>query len=256
MAKKTLQYAQALGNDSTDKRLDILRRIGELGSISEAARSAGVSYKGAWQAIYTLSNLAGLPLLERNVGGSGGGGALLTDAGRQLIAAAEQLSAAKARVLADWEGSKQVGSGVAAGNLGALGLRTSMRNQFPCAVLDLKKVGGAARVRLQLAGAVPLCSRVTLESAELLALKPGLPVLALCKATAVQVAKAADSAAGRNLVRGVVTRASRAAAGGEVALQLEGGLQLVGFSAAHIGLKTGDVAFACFDESAVVIALA
>ena len=73
----------------------------------------------------------------------------------------------------------------------------------------------------------------------------------------VEVARTRNfSAAGRNLVRGVVTRASRAAAGGEVALQLEGGLQLVGFSAAHIGLKTGDVAFACFDESAVVIALA
>ena len=32
-----------------DKRIDILRRIGDVGSISEAARRAGVSYKAAWQ---------------------------------------------------------------------------------------------------------------------------------------------------------------------------------------------------------------
>ena len=33
-----------------DKRINILRRIHETGSISEAARLAKVSYKAAWQA--------------------------------------------------------------------------------------------------------------------------------------------------------------------------------------------------------------
>ncbi|MCE1251350.1 MAG: ModE family transcriptional regulator, partial [Comamonadaceae bacterium] len=31
-------YAQALGHESTDKRIDILRQIGAGGSISQAAR--------------------------------------------------------------------------------------------------------------------------------------------------------------------------------------------------------------------------
>ena len=57
-----------------DKRINILRRIHETGSISEAARLAKVSYKAAWQAIETLSNLAGAPLVEKVVGGSRGGG--------------------------------------------------------------------------------------------------------------------------------------------------------------------------------------
>ena len=63
--------AGVLGQHSTDKRIDILRRIGAGGSISEAARQAGVSYKAAWQAIETLSNLAGTPLVMKAVGGSG-----------------------------------------------------------------------------------------------------------------------------------------------------------------------------------------
>ena len=41
----------------SDKRIDILRRIKETGSISEAARASGVSYKAAWQALETLENL-------------------------------------------------------------------------------------------------------------------------------------------------------------------------------------------------------
>ena len=75
MRNKKTNLTQALGHQATDKRLDILRRIGANGSISEAARSAGVSYKAAWQALETLSNLAGTPLVEKVVGGAGGGGA-------------------------------------------------------------------------------------------------------------------------------------------------------------------------------------
>ncbi|HEY1229784.1 MAG TPA: LysR family transcriptional regulator, partial [Ramlibacter sp.] len=56
--------AGALGHAATDKRLDLLRRVGECGSISQAARDAAVSYKAAWQAIDMLSNLAGVPVVE------------------------------------------------------------------------------------------------------------------------------------------------------------------------------------------------
>jgi molybdate transport system regulatory protein len=37
----------------------VLRRVGQTGSISQAAREAGISYKAAWQAIDTLTNLSG-----------------------------------------------------------------------------------------------------------------------------------------------------------------------------------------------------
>ena len=92
MSNSSLPLAEVLGHEATDKRIDILRRIGEVGSISEAARGAGVSYKAAWQAIDTLTNLAGAPLVERTVGGSGGGGAQLTPTGLQLLDAADTLA--------------------------------------------------------------------------------------------------------------------------------------------------------------------
>jgi len=251
MSKKTLPLADVLGHEASDKRIDILRRIGQAGSISEAARGAGVSYKAAWQALETLANLAGTPLVEKAVGGSGGGGAVLTPAGQRVLQAADELARARQDVLA-----RLGSSGDAAGRPGmaALALRTSMRNQFPCTVGALSPHTGLVRVKLLLADGGTLYSRITRESVQLLGLEPGLPVLALCKATAVQVAQRVAPSPTRNVLAGVVTRASRAAAGGEVGLRLPGGVQLVGFAGAGHGLKTGQNAMACVDEAGVVIA--
>ncbi|PUE06824.1 hypothetical protein B9Z51_12885 [Limnohabitans sp. T6-5] len=247
-----LHVDKALSNEVVDKRLDILRRIGDTGSISEAARQAGVSYKGAWQAIDTLTNLAGTALLHRNVGGSGGGGATLTAAGVALLEAAEQLNAAKRAALQ----KLNQGIGPQAGErqrYGALSLRTSMRNQFPCSIGKLQKSGSAVRVELRLPGKTSLFSRVTQESVELLNLQAGDEVFALCKATAVSVSTS-EHAHG-NAVHGVVTRASRGRATGEIGLLLDCGLQMVGFAQAGFELKVRQRAVANFEETAVVIAL-
>ena len=254
--KTSLKLAGALGHEAADKRIDILRRIGEAGSISQAARAAGVSYKAAWQAIDTLSNLAGSPLVASAVGGSGGGGASLTPAGRQLLLAADEMARAREQVLARLAARGGGGGAARVMGIAALGLRTSMRNQLPCSVTALKRRGTTVLVGLALADGTELASRITQESAQLLALAPGLAVLALFKATAVQVGASVPEVDGRNLLRGHVTRTSRAAAGGEVALALPAGLQLVGFAGPGHGLRLRDAALAGVDETAVVLALA
>ncbi len=246
--------AEVLGHESTDKRIDILRRIGEGGSISEAARRAGVSYKAAWQAIETLGNLAGTPMVAKAVGGSGGGGAVLTPAGRHVLEAAAMLDAARDRVLALLEPGARGGRG--GPGLAALALRTSMRNQMPCVVQTLSATGGLVRVGLGLPGGGLLYARITRESVQLLQLKPGLQVLALCKATAVHVAARIVAAESCNVLVGTVSRVSRAVQGGELALRLEGGVSLVGFAEAGHALKAGQPAMASIEESGVVVAVA
>ncbi len=254
MKTSPLRLAGALGHEATDKRIDILRRIGAAGSISQAARAAGVSYKAAWQAIDTLSNLAGRPLVVGAVGGSGGGGASLTEAGRQLLLAADEMARARDQVLMGL--TQRHGSGAQVAGIAALGLRTSMRNQLPCTVMSMKVRGPMVRVELALPDATVLAALITRESAQLLGLAPGLAALALCKATAVQIGAGLQAAEGRNLLPGRVTRSSRAAAGGEVALALHAGLQLVGFAGPGHGLKLRSQAVASLDEKAVVLALA
>jgi len=249
-APATLFFGSALSHEPADKRIDILRLIGESGSISQAARDAGVSYKAAWQAIDTLSNLAGGVLVERAVGGAGGGGALLTVAGRQLLAVASRLAESRRQVLAS--AAAQPGSPV----LSTIGVRTSMRNQFPCRVHKLEAKGQTVRVFLRLADGTALVSRITKASAELLGLQAEQAVLALCKATAVAVTVLdADPAGGQHLT-GHAVRISRGASGDEVSLLLDSGLQLVGFAAPGSGIKAKARVSALIDESAVVIALA
>lgn len=249
MSNKSLRLAEVLGFEASDKRIDILRRIGQVGSISEAARGAGVSYKAAWQALETLANLAGTPLVEKAVGGSGGGGAVLTAAGQRVLQAAEAMAVARQQVLAALEQDS-------ATRRAALALRTSMRNQFPCTVGRLHPHQGQVRVQLLLAEGSAIHARITRESVQLLGLRPGLPVLALCKATALQIAARITPSPTRNLLVGTITRSSRATGGGEVGLRLAGGVQLVGFAAAGHGLKSGDAAMAAVDEAGVVIAAA
>ncbi len=253
MTTRSLKLHSALGHEAADKRIDILRRIGEAGSISEAARSAGVSYKAAWQALDTLSNLAGTALVESAVGGSGGGGARLTPAGGQLLQAADAMARARAQVLARLSGRK--GAPASLAGVAALGLRTSMRNQLPCTVTALKRSGAMLRVELSLGDGTSLGARITRESGQLLGLEAGIAVLALCKATAVQVGGRSRAADGRNVLTGIVTRGSRTA-GGEVAFTLAGGLQMVGFAATGVVLKAQGIAVASMDETAVVVALA
>ncbi len=253
MNPSPLHFAQAFGHEATDKRLDILKRIGEVGSISEAARSANVSYKAAWQALETLSNLAGSALVEKAVGGSGGGGARLTQAGVQLLEAAELLNQSRASVLTMLE--QRSGNTLNLAGLVGLGLRTSMRNQLPCQVRAVTQSQGTARVQLELANGATLASKITKESAELLGLKAGMSALVLCKATAVQVGVGLQGPECLNRMPGEVVSAPLPTAGGETSIALMPGLQIIGFAALGQELLVGQSVLATVDESALVIAV-
>lgn len=273
----TPSLTDALGHAQADKRIDILRQIGACGSISQAARAVGVSYKAAWQAVDTLTNLAGKPLVARAVGGAGGGGAQLTEAGRQLLAAADAMAQARGAVLSRWQAAPHAGPALA-----RLAVRTSMRNQLPGVVERLVVQGQIVAVHLRLglpdstaeaarggplAAADALVSRITRESAELLGLQPGLAVQALCKATAVRVERggrgvtvsqnaAQPGSPSAHRLPARATRVVRGASGDEVSAELAGGLQMVGFAAPGSGLRAGSPVVLVVEDHAVVLALA
>ena len=66
-------------------RVVLLERIGEHGSISKAAKSMRMSYKHAWNLVDSMNRHASRPLVTTSTGGKGGGGALLTEAGENII---------------------------------------------------------------------------------------------------------------------------------------------------------------------------
>lgn len=259
MAKATAtaspRFGDALGHGMSDKRIEILRGIGRTGSISQAARDAAISYKAAWQAIATLTNLAGVPLVERAVGGAGGGGASLTPHGVRLLDLAEALEQARRAVQEQAEATGASGAGVGTA-VARLAIRTSMRNQLPARLEAVESTGRIVRVHMSLGGTQRIAARITLESAELLGLATGMEAIALCKATAVRVARASveQRAKGNQLV-GVVAGVARGEDGDEISVALEGGLQLVGFAPAGSALRVRQRVTAVVDEAAVVVAL-
>lgn len=66
-------------------RISLMEAIDQHGSISQAAKSIGMSYKKAWDLIDSVNNLSDETLVVKTTGGSGGGGAYLTNEGKKIV---------------------------------------------------------------------------------------------------------------------------------------------------------------------------
>ena len=66
-------------------KINLLALVGEVGSISEAARLMGMSYRRAWFLLDSMRSGFDSPLFTTERGGAGKGGAKLTELGGELI---------------------------------------------------------------------------------------------------------------------------------------------------------------------------
>ena len=66
-------------------KVKLLEAVSKTGSISAAARAAGMSYRRAWVLIDEVNHLFRSPLVETSTGGKGGGGAHLTPLGELAL---------------------------------------------------------------------------------------------------------------------------------------------------------------------------
>ena len=66
-------------------KVKILESIRESGSISEAARTMKMSYRSAWLLVDSMNSLFRSPVVKTKLGGRGGGSAILTDFGAEVI---------------------------------------------------------------------------------------------------------------------------------------------------------------------------
>jgi molybdate transport system regulatory protein len=66
-------------------KVAVLEEIARSGSISAAGRALRMSYRRTWELVEELNRTLGTPVVETAAGGSGGGGAILTRAGKAVI---------------------------------------------------------------------------------------------------------------------------------------------------------------------------
>src|SRR6201986_4979427 len=65
-------------------KIAVLEEIARAGSISAAGRALKMSYRRTWELVEDLNRSLGTPVVETAAGGSGGGGAVLTGAGKDV----------------------------------------------------------------------------------------------------------------------------------------------------------------------------
>ena len=239
-------------------RIGLLRAVAEHGSITQAAKAIGMSYKAAWDAVDAMNNLAGQPLVARSAGGRGGGFTTLTQRGQQLIERYAQIDALHQRfvqLLSD----EAVDLGAELNLLRTLNMKTSARNQFAGTVTAVKKGAVNDEVELTLSGGTRITAIVTRGSTESLGLKKGTSAFALIKASSVIVASDLKGVklSARNQLAGTVTAVTPGAVNAEVVIELDGGGTIAAIvtqsSIKTLGLAVGTQAVALFKASSVIL---
>lgn len=66
-------------------KIALMEHISKHGSITSAGRKMGMSYRRAWLLVDEINHIFREPLVETQMGGSGGGGARLTKLGRDVV---------------------------------------------------------------------------------------------------------------------------------------------------------------------------
>ncbi|HAU5564195.1 TPA: molybdenum-dependent transcriptional regulator [Serratia fonticola] len=169
------------------RRIELLKRVQETGSISQGAKLAGISYKSAWDAINDMNQMADQTLVDRATGGKGGGGAQLTRYGERLIQLFQLMEQIQQKAFdALQNDSLPLDSLLAA--IARFSLQTSARNQLFGTVMARDHQQVQQHLDVLLAdGVTRLQVAITERSAERLQLDSGKEVLVLIKAPWIQV---------------------------------------------------------------------
>jgi molybdate transport system regulatory protein len=251
------------GNESVGGhgRIALLRAVAEHGSITRAAKAFGMGYKSAWTAINTMNAFSGTPLVERVIGGRGGGSTQLTEQGRRLVERYGQIDSVHQRFLRLLDqGNMDLTQEFSL--LKVLNMKTSARNQWVGTVSAICAGAVNDEVELSLPGGARLSVIVTRESTEALALQLQQTVIALVKASSVMLATGLGDArlSARNRLQGQVRSVTPGAVNAEVVVDTAEGLAVVAIVAqstvADLGLAPGAPLTVLVKASDIILAVA
>lgn len=254
----------ALGKDEhsmlNDKRMALLEQIGASGSISQAAKVVGLSYKGAWDAVDAMNAMFGEPLVISVTGGKGGGNTQLSSTGIRIVDAYRAIRREQIRFLAaasagieDFDNIYQM--------IRKLSVKTSARNQFFGKVSGIKLGPVNVEVELSLTGGDKIHSVITHDGLNNLALEIGREAWALVKASWIILAlpAAANQLSARNQLLGNIVRIVPGNVNTEVVLQLAGGntvsVVITNDSVGKLALAVGGEVCAVFKASSVILGI-
>lgn len=235
-------------------RMALVEAVGELGSISAAARKVGLSYKAAWDAVQALNNLFDGPLIAAAPGGKTGGAARVTPRGEAALAAFRRVQAEMDAALA------RLDDGLEADVFWSLGMKTSARNALRGRIARITPGAVNTEVTLRLADGLDLVAVITSQSVEDLGLAEGGSAVALIKSSFIILAKGDGlRTSARNQIAGVVISREDGAVSSQIRLDIGAGKTLVATitleSAEVLDLSVGDPVTALVKAPHVILAV-
>ncbi|WDE08876.1 TOBE domain-containing protein [Thalassomonas viridans] len=238
-------------------QIELLTAIKNCGSISAAAKQAGISYKTAWDRIDAMNNMSEQPLVVRVAGGAKGGGSQLTRLGEKIIDGFDAMQQEHQNFIARM-GSKlhslqDVANFIRSGNM-----QTSARNQFRGQITRIIPGAVNAEVVLELSESQTVTAIITNDSLQQLNLKTGSQVIALVKASWVLLSKETGlKTSARNQLTGTITRICEGAVNSDITVDLGAGKSISAVithsSCKEMGLQQGDNVCAFFKASNVIL---
>ncbi|WP_422126344.1 TOBE domain-containing protein [Thioalkalivibrio sulfidiphilus] len=202
-------------------RIELLERIGQTGSISAAARSMGMSYKAAWDAVEAMNNLADRPLVTRKAGGRRGGGTDITEFGQRVIDHYRAADEAYRRFMAQLE-DRLSDLGDVVGFMRKMSMRTTAANHFHGRITAIRAGAVNDQVCVDIGGGQEVVAIVPHEAVSDLGLVRGGEVQALFDASSVILAEdnPALKCTARNRLCGTVIETHDGAVNAEVKLRI------------------------------------
>ncbi len=205
----------------------LLQAIDDTGSISAGARSIGLSYKAAWDAVDAMNNLAGDLLVERNTGGKRGGGARLTQRAKQLLKLYQHINKAHQAFLQEIAQLAEMQS-PDLDILRHFTMQTSARNKLRATLLSIDHGEGHDILHCRVGNKTPIIAKVPQASTQELMLSPGKHILLFINASAIMLGRHSDThnLSARNQLSGRISMIEPDQSLAELTLMLEPGITL------------------------------
>jgi len=241
--------------------IELLRKLDQTGSINSAAKAVGLSYKSAWQKLEQLNNLVPYPLLSKQTGGSGGGGSVLTEEGRQLLRHIKLLEREFSQFMEFFSGNPEDALNTLK-TLRRLEMKLSARNVWVGQVMTIETGAVNSVVNIQLKGGDKISSVITDNSVKRLELDAGSEVMVIVKASCVLLGKDVDPdrISARNILTGTIAKIIPGAVNDEVTIDLPGGSTVTSIitssSVKRLELQEGDTLSAIIKATDVLLAIA
>lgn len=227
-----MEFASSLSIFSSDKPIFIEKRIRLLelivseGSISAAAKKLPMSYKAAWDTIDSMNNISSQKVVEKETGGKGGGGAVVTEFGLNLITSYNLLKEqhlqfiSKLNTLTDFDTGKLK-------SLERIAMQTSARNQIVGKIEEIKLGEVNAIITLIPNSGQAMVANISKESVENLNLKKSDEIIAIIKASNVMLSKDKDIAiSARNKITGRIKKITQGNVNCDISIDIGNGTTL------------------------------